>query len=150
MIVSLRAAVTEDVDAIAAIEQQAFSDPWPASAFRDLIGHSHTRVTVAVNGAGRVVGYCVMLFVLDEGEIANIAVSPAHRRRGVAQGLLDDALAAAASMGVRAMFLEVRVSNEPARQLYESRGFTLVGRRRAYYREPVEDALVLRWERSAA
>lgn len=147
---TLRAAEPEDADAMGAIEARAFSDPWPASAFRDLIGHSHTRVQVAIDATGAIVGYCVMLHVLDEGEIANIAVAPEHRRRGIAQRLLDDALTAAIAQGLQAMFLEVRLSNEPARALYTSRGFAPVGRRRAYYREPVEDALVLRWERPAA
>lgn len=148
--VRLRDAVDSDVEAMGAIEQQAFSDPWPVSAFRDLIGHAHTRLTVALDPSDAVVGYCVMLHVLDEGEIANIAVAPAHRGRGIAAQLLDDALTTARGAGARAIFLEVRLSNDPARRLYESRGFLPVGRRRAYYRDPVEDALVLRWECPAA
>ena len=130
---------------MAEIEQRAFSDPWPASAFRELMDHTYTRLTVAIDAHGAVVGYCVMLHVLDEGEIANIAVSPALRRRGIAAQLLDDALHSADDRGLRSVFLEVRVSNDDARHLYASRGFETVGRRRGYYREPVEDALVLRW-----
>ncbi|MCC6432648.1 MAG: ribosomal protein S18-alanine N-acetyltransferase [Gemmatimonadaceae bacterium] len=154
--VVLRAASPADVGAMAAIELAAFSDPWPASAFRELMDRDHARVIVAVrNDAVRddvvrddaVRGYCILLHVLDEGEIGNIAVTPAARGAGVASTLLDDALAFATDHGLQSVFLEVRVSNAAARGLYDSRGFQVVGRRRAYYQQPIEDALVLRWER---
>ena len=145
--ISLRLARAEDVAAMAMIESHAFSDPWPASAFRELLGEPHVRVTVAEDTAGVLCGYCVLLHVVDEGEIANVAVLPSRRSRGVGSRLLDDALAAAAERGVDSVYLEVRVSNDSARSLYASRGFLPVGRRRAYYREPLEDALVLRWQR---
>lgn len=145
--ISLRLAHADDVAAMAAIESHAFTDPWPASAFRELLGEPHVRVTVAEDAAGVLCGYCVLLHVVDEGEIANVAVLPSRRRRGVGSRLLDDALAAAAERGVDSVYLEVRVSNDSARSLYASRGFLPVGRRRAYYREPLEDALVLRWQR---
>ncbi len=145
--VTLRAVTADDVPAIADIEQRAFSDPWPASAFIDLLPMSHARLTAAFDADGTLCGYCVLLHVLDEGEIANIAVAPERRRRGIAARLLDDAIRTAYQSGLSALFLEVRTSNEAARNLYASRGFEPVGRRRAYYRAPLEDALVLRWER---
>jgi ribosomal-protein-alanine N-acetyltransferase len=145
--VTLRAVTPSDVAAIAAIEERAFTDPWPASAFLDLLDRPHARLMAAFDANGSLCGYCVLLHVLDEGEIANIAVAPERRRRGIAARLLDDALSAARTMGLAAIFLEVRMSNDAARNLYQSRGFEPVGRRRAYYREPLEDALVLRWER---
>jgi len=148
--VTLRAVTPDDVSAIAAIEQRAFSDPWPASAFLDLLPMSHARLTAAFDADGALCGYCVLLHVVDEGEIANIAVAPERRRRGIAARLLDDALQTAHATGLTALFLEVRMSNEAARNLYASRGFEPVGRRRAYYRAPLEDALVLRWERPSA
>ena len=147
--VTLRPVTPSDVADIAAIEARAFSDPWPASAFLDLLDRPHARLVAAYDGKGTLCGYCVLLHVLDEGEIANIAVAPERRRRGIAARLLDDALEAARALGLAALFLEVRMSNDAARNLYESRGFEPVGRRRAYYREPLEDALVLRWERPA-
>lgn len=146
--VTLRTVTPGDVTAMAAIEQRAFSDPWPASAFVDLLGRPHARLVAAFDADGTLCGYCVLLHVLDEGEIANIAVAPERRRRGIAARLLDDAIDTARRMELNALFLEVRTSNEAARQLYASRGFAPVGRRRAYYRAPLEDALVLRWERS--
>ena len=149
-VVTLRAANAADVTTMAGIERESFSDPWPASAFRDLMGQTHARLTVAVNAADHVCGYCVLLHVLDEGEIANIAVASARRRRGTAALLLDHALVLANDIGVRSVYLEVRLSNEAARLLYASRGFEPVGRRRAYYHEPLEDALILRWNAPAA
>ena len=144
---TLRLATIRDVDAMAAIEQRAFSDPWPPSAFSDLLAQAYARLTAASDAHGDLCGYCVVLQVLDEGEIANIAVAPEYRRRGVAAQLLDEALSSVSALGVTSVFLEVRLSNDAARGLYASRGFQPVGRRRAYYREPLEDALVLRWER---
>lgn len=142
----VRPARPADVEAMASIEQDAFSDPWPATAFADMLPAAHARIMVASTGDD-VLGYCVLLCAADEGEIANIAVAPDARRRGIAGELLDDALHAAEHSGVASVYLEVRVSNDAARGLYASRGFIAVGRRRAYYRNPLEDALVLRWSR---
>ncbi len=142
--VTLRSGLSGDVDAMAAIEVAAFSDPWPTSAFHDLLRAAHARVTVATDANDETVGYCVLLFAADEAEIANIAVSPRLRRNGIAAQLLDDALVAAKLLGAADVFLEVRMSNRSARGLYGSRGFAQVGRRPSYYRLPTEDALVLR------
>lgn len=142
--ISLRPATIADVQAMAAIELAAFSDPWPASSFAEMLPMAHARMTVATDGDGKLVGYCILLSAADEGEIANIAVRPSDRRRGVGALLLDDALDAAVRLGVTQLFLEVRTSNSAARALYASRGFQQVGRRIAYYRDPLEDALVLR------
>jgi [ribosomal protein S18]-alanine N-acetyltransferase len=130
---------------MAAIELASFSDPWPESAFAELITAAHARAMVAVQaGAEQIVGYCVRIQAADEGEIANIAVVPSARGTGVGALLLDDAIAASEADGVLQLFLEVRTSNDAARRLYTSRGFVPVGRRRAYYQEPLEDALVMR------
>ncbi|MCE2902416.1 MAG: ribosomal protein S18-alanine N-acetyltransferase [Gemmatimonas sp.] len=132
------------VAAVARIEASAFSDPWPASAFSELLERAYARLRVAVTDDGTLCGYCVLLRAADEGEIANIATEPSVRQQGVAGRLLDDALAAADANGAASVYLEVRVSNEAARALYASRGFRQVGRRRGYYDRPAEDALVLR------
>ena len=80
----------------------------------------------------------------EEGEIADLAVAPAARRRGIGGVLLDRVVATAMESGVGALYLEVRESNVAARALYQSRGFDMVGRRRGYYSRPAEDALLLR------
>ena len=141
-----------DVEAILAIEQRSFSDPWSESSFRDLLNHPRiyfacARERLPEEGSGeKVVGYVVAWFAAGEGEIANLAVGPASRGRGIGAVLLDAALAEGRRLGATEMFLEVRSTNVRARQLYESRGFAEVGRRRNYYRRPTEDAVILRRE----
>ena len=144
-------ATASDIPAVVDIERRAFSDPWSADAFREAMRNprvyfacAHATVTAGEGGAGRVLGYVVAWFVLDEGEIANIAVDPDERGKGFGSALLDAALAVAGQRAVRTVYLEVRASNHQARALYDSRGFLEVGRRKAYYRRPVEDAVVLR------
>jgi ribosomal-protein-alanine N-acetyltransferase len=142
--VRLRAARAADLTAVGLIERASFSDPWSESAFASLIDGADCFFAVATLPGGSVVGYVVAWFAADQGDVANIAVAPEARGRGVGAALLDRALEAAADAGVRELFLEVRESNAGARALYASRGFEEIGRRRSYYRRPVEDALVLR------
>ena len=147
--IRLRDATAADLDEIVAIERLAFSDPWTRGAFAQLLGNAAVHFVVAERAVGRgtgLAGYAVAWSVVDQAEIANIAVAPAARRRGVGARLLDDVIAHAASQGCTAIFLEVRSSNGAAQVLYASRRFYEVGRRRNYYRNPVEDALVLRRE----
>jgi [ribosomal protein S18]-alanine N-acetyltransferase len=139
-----------DIEAIARIEARCFSDPWSERAFRDALSHDRIYFACAreepenEGGAARVLGYVVGWFAGGEGEIANLAVDPDVRGRGIGSALLDAALEEAQRQGGAQVFLEVRSSNLRARQLYESRGFTEIGRRRRYYRRPVEDAVILR------
>jgi ribosomal-protein-alanine N-acetyltransferase len=140
----------EDIENIAVIETRCFSDPWSPRAFRDAL--SHHRIYFACvrdepangSGAARVLGYVVAWFAGGEGEIANLAVDPEARGQGIGSALLDAALEQARQQNSGQVFLEVRSSNLRARQLYESRGFAEVGRRRRYYRRPIEDAVILR------
>jgi [ribosomal protein S18]-alanine N-acetyltransferase len=143
--VTIRKARPADVEDVAAIERRAFSDPWSANSFRALFGNPIVHFVVAEDrSTARLVGYLVMWFVVDESEIANLAVSEDARRAGVGARLLDHALTAARERRSAVVFLEVRESNAAARALYASRGFEIAGRRAKYYRKPVEDALVLR------
>ena len=146
----IRLAVSEDVPAMLAIEQASFSDPWTEETIRSTLSLERMRVLVAeergdeaADGVGRLAGYVVALVVGDEGEIADLAVAPKSRRRGLGRALLDRMLVDLAEMGVRSLYLEVRESNHAAKTLYDSRGFRSIGRRRGYYRHPVEDALLL-------
>jgi ribosomal-protein-alanine N-acetyltransferase len=145
--VALRPAADADLDEIVAIERLAFSDPWSRHSFEQLLGNPAVRFTVAERRFGHasgVAGYAVAWFVVEQAEIANLAVAPSARRHGVGARLLDDVIAHAADRECDALFLEVRDSNVAARALYVSRGFRQIGRRRNYYRNPIEDALVLR------
>ena len=145
----LRPAREADLEAVLDIEQASFADPWSRSAFVELLDDPRVAFLIAEAG-GLVRGYVVAWFVLDEGEIGNLAVHAEVRRQGVGAQLLDGAIAAVRTARVEALYLEVRDSNAAARALYASRGFVEVGRRREYYRRPKEDALVLRLELAGA
>jgi ribosomal-protein-alanine N-acetyltransferase len=142
----LRPATGSDLDAIVAIENAAFSDPWSGASFAGLLGGSHVLVTVAENAQRTVVGYSVLLLAGTDADLANLAVSPRARGRGIGRVLLNGVIASARAAGVRRLYLEVRESNARAIGLYEAAGFKAFGRRRRYYADPVEDARVLRLE----
>lgn len=141
----LRPAVERDLTEITGIERASFADPWTEESFRRLIGVKPAIFLVAESGPeGAVAGYVAGFSIGEDGEILNVAVGAPFRGRGLAGQMLDAVLIELAARGVRSAFLEVRESNEAARVLYASRGFAEIGRRRGYYRRPVEDALVLR------
>jgi [ribosomal protein S18]-alanine N-acetyltransferase len=143
--VVLRPATAGDLDSVVMIERVSFSDPpWSRRSFASLLDDPRVRFTVAC--MPEVVGYVVMWLVADEAELANLAVAPDRRREGIGQLLLDSAMAEALARGARSLYLEVRESNVAARALYGGRGFLAVGRRPAYYRNPPEDALLLRYQ----
>jgi ribosomal-protein-alanine N-acetyltransferase len=146
---TIRPAAPADLPAIVDIENGAFSDPWSATSFRTMIAAPHTRFDVLVDPAGAVCGYGILLLVPPEADVANIAVAPRIRLQGAGRQLLSHLLAEARAAGVRAVHLEVRESNLPAQRLYARLGFTIAGRRRGYYQQPREDALVLRATLSA-
>jgi ribosomal-protein-alanine N-acetyltransferase len=101
------------------------------------------RVVLIAESVNEGVGFGVLGFADDDAEIESLAVSPSWRRRGIARRLCRDLLGWARARGARHVSLEVRVSNTPARALYQSLGFREVAMRRGYYRDPEEDALVM-------
>ena len=141
----IRAAQLADVPALAQLEPRCFSDPWSAAGFREMLSAPYIMGLIA-EAKSRLAGYLVARVIEDEGEILNLAVEPESRRKGVGGLLLESGLQALRKRGVEAVFLEVRVSNQAAIDLYLSRGFRPIGLRHGYYRRPVEDAMVLRWE----
>jgi ribosomal-protein-alanine N-acetyltransferase len=138
----IRPADARDVAAVHAVERAAFSDPWSERQLRECL-HADFDFLVAEREAA-VVGYVVTRSVADEAEILNLSVSPGSRRAGIGRALVRAAVGRARGRGVHRVYLEVRESNGPARRLYESEGFALVGRRPRYYCRPVEDAILLR------
>ncbi len=133
------------VAGISALEQVCFSDPWSEASIASELRNPLSLWLVALDG-DRVVGYVGSQSVLDGADMMNIAVDPAYRRTGVAQGLIERLEAALKDEGVICLALEVRASNAPAIGLYEKLGFTVVGKRPNYYRHPKEDALIMRKE----
>lgn len=145
--VVVRGAAAGDLSAIAGIEAATFSRPWSRATFEGLLERSGAEVLVA-SADGSVVGYIVLLTGTGEAELANLAVSAGHRKRGVGEALLARAGEILPERGVRHLYLAVRASNEKAIRLYERFGFAGIGTHRAYYRDPSEDARVLALELS--
>ncbi|NOT07824.1 MAG: ribosomal protein S18-alanine N-acetyltransferase [Gemmatimonadales bacterium] len=139
----IRRATAADAAALAEIEHVCFSDPWSMVGIIETIQYATVYALVAENGES-VAGYIMARISGEEGEILNLAVMPGHRRRGVARALLEAGLSAITLAGVREAYLEVRESNRAAVNLYQAFGFGPVGLRPNYYRNPLEDALVLR------
>ena len=132
-----------DLEAVMRIERRSFSAPWEESTFRGLLRRPSAALLVAEVGL-EVAGYSVMWFAADEGEIGDIAVHPEMRGTGIGRTLLLECISVAAARGIRSLFLEVRETNDVARRLYATVGFCVVGVRKLYYTEPVEDAIVMR------
>lgn len=139
----IRRGTPADAPALVAIERRAFADPWSEPSFRDALGAAWSFGLVA-EVDDEVAGYLVAREAGGSGEILNLAVDPARRRTGIAQTLLDAGLGALRRRGAEEIFLEVRESNLAAQALYLGAGFRPVGQRAGYYRNPMEDALVLR------
>lgn len=142
--VQVRAMRAEDVDAVVEIETEAFSNPWRRETFLELIGRRNLELLVMEHGEEGIVGYAVLWCILDQGELANLAIAPPMRGRGLGARLLARVLEVAREHGVETMYLEVRASNAQALELYRRFGFSQVGLRRAYYDHPREDAFILR------
>lgn len=139
----LRAA---DLPEVVEIERTSFRLPWSESAFRALMRRENTTL-LAARREGRVVGYAVVWFAAEEGELGDIAVRPDERRAGVGRRLLEAVQRESGRRGAHRLFLQVRESNIPARKLYEQTNFRQSGRRPGYYRYPPEDAVIMRWDR---
>lgn len=137
----------EHVPQIADLEKLCFADPWSEMSIEAELRSIWSYWLVALSGE-QVVGYIGSQSSYDETDVMNVAVHPDWRRRGIAGSLIDCLIKELKNRGSRALMLEVRASNGPAIALYEKLGFFQVGCRRNYYRNPKEDALILRkeWE----
>ena len=133
------------VPQVAALEKMCFSDPWSENSVASELENPLSRWLVAVEGE-QVLGYVGSQTVLDESDMMNLAVDPAFRRRGIARALVCALIEELGKKGSRQLTLEVRASNESAQALYAQLGFESVGRRKNYYFNPREDALILRKE----
>ena len=140
--VEVKHASREDLPRLAGIESLCFSRPWSEEAFFAFSDHGGVILTATEDGA--VTGHVTAAFVLDEGEILNLAVLPDKRRHGTGTALIAALEREAASRGAKRLFLEVRASNAGAIALYEKAGFYPVGRRKDFYEAPREDALLYR------
>ena len=138
----------DHVAQVAQLEKECFCDPWSENAIASELKNPLSLWLVALCD-GQVSGYVGSQSVMGEADMMNIAVSSQYRRMGIAQELVERLVAALREKDVYSLTLEVRASNEPAKALYSKLGFLQVGRRPNYYRNPKEDALILRkeWEK---
>ena len=143
--VTLRPMRRSDLDAVLAIEQRVFPQPWSRGFFEKELAASQARCMVALYEDGDtavLVGYTVSWRVLDEVHLLNVAVHADHRGAAIGRRLLEHVIDEGLATGARVVYLEVRAGNVPARRLYRRLGFRDLGVRRAYY-GPGQDAIVM-------
>jgi [ribosomal protein S18]-alanine N-acetyltransferase len=142
----IRKMMLDDIPAVVQLDQVSFSLPWPERSFRfEVIDNPASRCWVAEIDR-RVAGMVVAWLFVNEVHIATIATHPDFRRLGIGSRLLSHTLLQALEEGARSSFLEVRESNLAAREMYRKFGYEEAGRRRRYYRDNDEDAILMSLE----
>jgi ribosomal-protein-alanine N-acetyltransferase len=146
MNVTFRKMTVEDIPAVIELDQKSFSLPWPERSFRfELTDNPASRCWVA-DLEGKVVGMIVVWLIVDEAHVATLATHPDYRRQGIGKRLLAHVLRDMIQDGARRSFLEVRESNRAAQEMYRKLGYEITGRRRRYYRDNDEDAILMNLE----
>lgn len=141
---NVRRGQVADAQAVYQISEASFSVSWSLAAITEDLAHKDALYFVAEE-QGEVVGFVGMRKVLDEGEITNVAVSTQKRDKGIGGKLVAALLEACIAEGVVNVLLEVRQSNAPAQKAYEKNGFVVISKRKGYYQQPKEDALIMQW-----
>lgn len=139
----------EHLNQVLAIEEVSYPSPWSYYAFAyELLQNNMAHYIVALNG-NTIVGYCGMWLILDEAHITNVAVHPDYRQKSIGESLMLEMIRLAVQNGSNRMTLEVRPTNTAARRLYEKLGFVESGRRKKYYTDNNEDAIIM-WKENLA
>ncbi len=138
----LREMLIEDLDQVMEIEEDLFHVPWTREGYFTFLTKENT-MFLAVEEKGRILAYCGLLMVLDEGDVTNVAVRRDRQKEGIGNFLMESMIRLAEEQGVTVIHLEVRQSNDTAIRLYERLGFVRDGIRRNYYEKPVEDAILM-------
>lgn len=139
----IRKMTLDDIPAVVQLDRISFSLPWPERSFRfELTDNPASRCWVAEID-GKLVGMIVVWLLVDEAHVATLATHPDFRRRGIATRLLSYALRNLIAEGARSSFLEVRVSNIVAQEMYRKLGYKESGRRPRYYKDNDEDAILM-------
>lgn len=133
----------EDCPKVLALFEKCFTHPWSLQNIEDMFSHFGYINLLALDGA-RIIGYAGIISAADEADITNVATDPDYRRRSVAYHLLRGLMDRARKEGIHSIYLEVRVSNQAAIRLYEKAGFKQEGIRKNYYRDPREDAVIMK------
>jgi [ribosomal protein S18]-alanine N-acetyltransferase len=132
----------DDLDEVVCLEKLCFSDPWEKQCFEEELEYQFA-IPLVVKMDQKIVGYTCLWHVEEKMEIANFAVSPEFRRKGIGRKLMEEVMAEAQRRGCTGLMLSVRETNLPAVNLYKGFGYKEVGRRKRYYRLPVEDAIIM-------
>lgn len=137
-----RKGTQEDINQIADLEKNIFSDAWTTKGVQETFEQKQAFITVA-ELEGKVIGYCIIYYVMDEAEIARIAIGGDVRRKGLGKGLLQYTCECCKERGVERLLLDVRESNVGAIAFYEYYGFQQDGIRKHFYEMPKEDAVLM-------
>lgn len=135
-----------DVEQVAVIESQSFSEPWQKKHFEESFGLDYVYFMVVEDEDGKIAGYCGTIKSGEEADVINVAIRPDLRGRGIGREMLLWLIEQNEADGIRDFTLEVRAGNAPAIALYEHLGFESAGIRPGFYTKPKEDALIM-WRR---
>lgn len=142
--IQYRKMTAKDVEAVHAIEVEAFPTPWTIDSFHyEMRENQFAHYVVAEDETGQLLGFCGMWIVVDSAQITNVAVLEKARGQGIGEELMREAMKIAREHNAEVMSLEVRVSNKIAQNLYLKLGFKEGGIRKGYYQDNHEDALVM-------
>lgn len=138
----LREMMIDDLEQVLEIEEELFSVPWTREGFFTFLTRDDSMFLV-VEEKEKILGYCGLLMVLDEGDVLNVAVRKDRQREGIGNFLMESLIRLSGQLGISMIHLEVRKGNETAIRLYERLGFERDGIRKGYYTDPVEDAVLM-------
>lgn len=145
--IKIREIQLDDLEQVMTIEEANFSVPWTETGFFTFLLREDTLFLVAEEGE-KILGYCGVVTVQDEGDITNVAVEKNSQNQGIGKKLLEEMFQRTQKAGVCRLFLEVRAGNAAALHLYEKMGFVQMGIRKNYYEQPVEDGVVMMREKA--
>ncbi|WP_434564530.1 ribosomal protein S18-alanine N-acetyltransferase [Thermoanaerobacterium thermosaccharolyticum] len=143
MVIKIRPMTKSDIDDVIEIESLSFSVPWSKESFTMEVTMNKCAHYIVAEADEKIAGYGGFWVVIDEGHITNIAVHPDFRGKGVGSAIVEGLIDLAKKKGITSMTLEVRASNLIAQSLYKKYGFKPVGRRRGYYQDNNEDAIIM-------
>lgn len=140
--IKIRPLELRDLNEVLLIEECSFRPPWSRSTFLSEL-EEEDRYYVVAEAEGKVIGYAGFYYFFEEGHITTMAVAPNWRRQGIGKLLLNHLIEKAKEIGLKELSLEVRESNQIARKMYQKFGFKMVARRKKYYVQPIEDAIIM-------
>lgn len=146
MTVKIRNMTVSDAGPASLIEKEIITPPWTADDYRDAMSKDSYLLLAAEDEAKSLAGYCVASMAADEAEIVDVGVAPDHQGAGIGSLLVAEMLKRLKAEGITAVFLEVREHNRAALRTYEKNGFEAVGRRKDFYSDPIEDAIIMKEE----